>query len=172
MVLEEVREYYPGTTRPNKPEMAKKTQELLATGSKIICEAAFVDDDGNYCAADIIRWDEDRKCYDLYEVKNSATVSEQFIKDAGFQAYLIRKVGLKLEWVYIIYHTQEPYDIMDITQRANNCAGWVSENIGRLGAIAAQNEEVCCDTGIQCACPYECWYYEYCKEVERREDPQ
>ena len=60
---EEVREYYPGTTRPNKTEMAKKTQELLSAGTKIICEAAFMDEDGNYCAADIIRWDEERKCY-------------------------------------------------------------------------------------------------------------
>lgn len=169
---EEVREYYPGTTRPNKTEMAKKTQELLSAGTKIICEAAFMDEDGNYCAADIIRWDEERKCYDLYEVKNASSVSEQFVKDAGFQAFLIRKVGLNLDRVYIIYHGQEPYDIMDVTQKANNCADWVSENIGRLGTVAAHDEEVYFDTGIQCATPYECWYYNYCRDVERREAAQ
>lgn len=166
---EEVREFYPGTTRPNKPEMAKKTQELLAAGTEIICEAAFMDEDGNYCAADIIRWDKERKCYDLYEVKNSASVSEQFIKDAGFQAYLIREVGLNLNRVYIIFHAQEPYDIMDVTQKANNCAQWVSENIGRLGVVATQEEEVICNTGMQCSCPYECWYYSYCRDLECRE---
>ena len=131
-----------------------------------------MDEDGNYCAADIIRWDEERKCYDLYEVKNASSVSEQFVKDAGFQAFLIRKVGLNLDQIYIIFHGQEPYDIMDVTQKANNCADWVSENIGRLGAVVAQNEEVCCDTGIQCATPYECWYYGYCRGVERGEEIQ
>ena len=163
---EEVREYYPGTTRPNKPEMAKKTQELLARGTKVICEAAFMDEKGNYCAADILRWDEDRNCYNLYEVKNSPQVSEQFIKDAGFQAYLIRKSGLSLDKVYIIYHGDEPYDIMDVTQKADNCADWVSENIGRLSAIVEQEEEFFCQTGIQCAIPYGCWYVEYCRTKE------
>ena len=128
-----------------------------------------MDEDGNYCAADIIRWDKERKCYDLYEVKNSASVSEQFIKDAGFQAYLIREVGLNLNRVYIIFHAQEPYDIMDVTQKANNCAQWVSENIGRLGGVATQEEEVICNTGMQCSCPYECWYYSYCRDLECRE---
>ncbi len=163
---EEVREYYPGTTRPNKPEMAKKTQELLACGTKVICEAAFMDENGNYCAADILRWDEDRNCYDLYEVKNSPQVSEQFIKDAGFQAYLIRKSGLNLDKVYIIYHGDEPYDIMDVTQKADYCADWVFENIGRLSAIVEQEEELFCQTGIHCAIPYGCWYVVYCRTKE------
>jgi len=162
----EVKEYKPGTTWPDKAKMAAKTAELLSNGTPVICEAAFMDEDGNYCAVDILRWDEDRHCYDMYEAKNAPEVTEQFIKDAGYQAYLIRKTGLKLDRVHIIYHGEEPYDVMDVTEKANGCALWVAENIARLGAVKDQENEVICRTGTQCADPYECWYYGYCRSVE------
>ena len=54
--------------------MAAKTAELIASGTEVICEAAFMDSDGNYCAADILRWDEASGCYDLYEVKNAPNI--------------------------------------------------------------------------------------------------
>ena len=165
----EVKEYYPGTTRPNKKEMVKKTQEYIDLGEPVICEAAFMDEDGNYCAVDILRRSAERGCWDMYEVKNSPEISEQFIKDAGYQAYLIRKIGLKLDKVFIIYHAEEPCEIKEVTEQANNCALWVAENIDRLCAIKAQMEEVCCETGIQCVEPYECWYTGYCRMKERGE---
>ena len=46
----EVQEYYPGTKHPDQVRMAVKTAELIAAGTKIICEAAFMDVAGNYCA--------------------------------------------------------------------------------------------------------------------------
>ena len=166
---EEVKEYYPGTTRPNKKEMVRKTLELIDFGVKVICEAAFMDDQGNYCAVDILRWNDERNCYDLYEVKNSVEVSEQFIKDAGYQAYLIRKIGLRLDKVFIIYHGEEPYEIQEVTDQANDCAVWVSENINRLNAVMEQREEVYCEIGIHCSDPYECWYIGFCRMKERGE---
>lgn len=53
----EVQEYYPGTKHPDKVRMAAKTAELIAAGTEVICEGAFMDSDGNYCAVDILRWD-------------------------------------------------------------------------------------------------------------------
>ena len=44
---EEVKEYFPGTKRPNKKEMVRKTLELIDFGVKVICEAAFMDEQGN-----------------------------------------------------------------------------------------------------------------------------
>ena len=164
----EVQEYYPGTKWPDKPRMAAKTAELIAAGTKIICEAAFMDDLGNYCAVDILRWDEDRCCYDMYEVKNAVEVSDRFVQDAAFQAYLIRKTGLRLERVFIVYHNEEPYDIKEVTTAVQKYASWVDENIGRLGQIKDQPEEVHCKMGIHCACPYECWYYGYCHQMNGR----
>ena len=162
----EVKEYYPGTARPNKKEMVRKTRELVECGTEVICEAAFADEDGNYCAADILRWDRERGCYDMYEVKNSPEVSEQFVKDAAYQAYLIRKTGLKLEKVFIIYHAEDPYSVREVTEAAAAYGPWVEENLGRLGAVKDQKDEVCCGTGPQCEEPYECWYTGYCHMKE------
>ena len=166
----EVREYYPGTNHPDKEKMAKKTLELLDFGTPVICEAAFMDADGNYCAVDILRKVGD--AYDMYEVKNSPEVKRQFIEDAGFQAYIIRnKIGLNLRKIYIIFNSglpDSPYEVEEVTEKASYCAQWVADNIGRLGRISAQEEEVNCMVCDQCSYPYRCWYYGYCHEKKKR----
>ena len=168
----EVQEYYPGTKYPDKIRMAKKTLELLDFGVPVICEAAFLDDKGNYWAVDILRKVNDG--YELYEVKNAPSVTEQHIKDAGFQTYIIKnEIGLKLTSIYIIYNSgiaESPYESKNITKEALACADWVSENIGRLGQIKEQESEICCQTGIQCVLPYECWYYGYCHSGIAKEE--
>ena len=164
----EVREFYPGTSRPNRKEMVRKTRELLDAGTPVICEAAFMDSDGDYCAADILRRNEDGSC-DLYEVKDSTEVSGQHIRDAGFQACLIRKAGLTVRRVFLIYHGKEPYDIRDVTEETDALAAWVEENLPRLRGVKEQEEEVCCATGEQCSSPYTCWYVGYCSLGEAGE---
>lgn len=165
----EVREYYPGTTRPNKIRMAAKTKELLAEGTPIICEAAFMDDAGNYCAVDILRKTDTG--YEMYEVKNAAAITDRFIADAGFQAYLIKeRCGLALECVSIVYSSgipESPHIIEDITGKAFACFPMVAENLDRLGAIKEQQAEVKCPRGLQCVTPYECWYADYCYQCEK-----
>ena len=160
----EVKEYYPGTKYPDKVKMAAKTRELLSEDTKVICEAAFMDGEGNYCAADILRKTDDG--YEMYEVKNSPSVSETFVKDTGFQAYLIRKCGVFLKRIFIIFNSgdpEDPFEIEEITDRTNRYAVWVEENIGKLGEIAQQSEEVLTEMGSQCSFPYKCWYYGYCE---------
>lgn len=166
----EVQEYYPGTKHPDKVRMAAKTRELLAAGTKIICEAAFMDGNGNYCAVDILRWDDAGNCYDMYEVKDAVQLSDRFVQDAAFQAYLIRRTGLQLGKVFIVYHGDEPYEIEEVTRTVEKYAAWVDENIGRLRQIKDQDEEYRCETGVHCACPYECWYFGYCRELARKEN--
>lgn len=165
----EVREYVPETNIPDKARMVKKTAELIAAGTKIICEAAFMDHAGNYCAVDILRWDDTECRYDMYEIKNASQISERFIVDAAFQANLIRRTGLPLGRVFIVYHGEEPYDIEEITQTAAKYSSVIEENIGLLSDVADQHEEYNCAMGIQCACPYECWYYSYCRDHGSKE---
>ena len=85
---EEMTIYRPGTHTPDKKAMVEKTKEHLGLGTPVICEAAFMDYN-NYCALDILR--KTAKGYDMYEVKNTDEVHEQFIKDAAFQYYIIRR---------------------------------------------------------------------------------
>ena len=73
---EEMTVYRPGTTIPDKKAMVERTQEHLALGTEVICEAAFMNYN-NYCAVDILRKTD--KGYDFYEVKNASEVHDQFI---------------------------------------------------------------------------------------------
>ena len=154
---------------PNTKAMIANTNDALGRGVAVICEAAF-SNYNNYCAADILR--KNGTVYDLYEVKNSPEVKRQFIEDAGFQAYIIRnKIGLNLRKIYIIFNSglpDSPYEVEEVTEKASYCAQWVADNIGRLGRISAQEEEVNCMVGDQCSYPYRCWYYGYCHEKKKR----
>ena len=133
-----------------------------------------MDRDGNYCAVDILRKTDTG--YEMFEVKNAAYVTDRFIVDAGFQAYLIKeRCGLPLERVSIVYNSgipETPHAIEDITGKAFACAAMVAENIDRLGAVKEQKEEVKCPRGLQCVTPYECWYAYYCYEQEKADSAQ
>ena len=71
--------------------------------------------------------------------------------------------------VFIVYHCDEPYGIEEVTKTVEKYAPWVDGNIDILGQIKDQEEEYCCETGVHCACPYECWYFGYCRELAGKE---
>ena len=73
--------------------MLEKTQALLASGERVICEAAFTWY-GNFCAVDILKKEENG--YVLYEVKNTDAPRKEFISDIGFQRLLLKKCGVPL----------------------------------------------------------------------------
>lgn len=72
--------------------------------------------------------------------------------------------------VYIIYHGDEPYEMEEVTLTVERYASAVEENFDRLRRVKEQTEEYHCEMGLHCACPYECWYYGYCKELAKTED--
>ena len=101
----------------------------------------------------------------LHEVKNAAEVREQFIKDAGFQVYIIGRCGVRIGKVFIVIHgpdEENPFVPVDVTEEARSFVPWVNEHIWDLNRMQKQREEVAAEPGAQCTCPYECWYYGYC----------
>ena len=168
---EEMTVYLPGKKIPDKKAMIDRTQEYLALGTPVICEAAF-SNYNNYCAVDILRRTETG--YDFYEVKNTSEVHEQFIRDAGFQYYIISRCGLKIGHIYIVTHGPDednPFVPVDVTRQAKDCYRWVNENIWDLNRMQKEKEEVMVEPGEQCTHPYACWYYGYC-HGERGEENQ
>ena len=156
--------YRPGTKIPDKKKMLANTQRHLKLGTPVICEAAF-SNYNNYCAVDILRKTDTG--YDFYEVKNASEVKEQFIKDAGFQHYIIARCGLNIGGIFIVTHGEDeenPFVINDVTEEAKGYASWVNENIWNLNKIQKQREEIDMPVGDQCTTPYECWYYHYCHD--------
>ena len=159
---EEMTVYRPGTRIPDKKAMLEKTQDALLRKVPVICEAAFANYN-NYCAADLLRKTDTG--YSLYEVKNAPEVHEQFVRDAGFQNYIISRCGLKIEEIYIVIHGPDedhPFVPVDVTAEAKGYYSWINDHIWDLNRMQRNKEEPELEPGEQCVHPYECWYYGYC----------
>ena len=164
--------YCPGTTIPDKEAMLANTQDAMERGVEVICEAAF-SNYNNYCAVDILRRTETG--YDFYEVKNSPAVSEQFIKDAGFQYYILTRCKVKIGRVFIVIHgsnEENPFVPVDVTSQAKGYYNWINDHIWNLSRRQKEPDEIMVEPGKQCLNPYECWYYGYCHggELPPREE--
>lgn len=148
-------------------KMIEKTRECISSGVRVICEAAF-SFCRNYCAVDILK--KEFNGYEIYEVKNCPSVEEQFIRDVGFQKYIVEKCGVVVTKCFIVCHGNDkanPFIIQDVTERAKSYYYEVDDNIWRLDAIKSQQDEPDTFPGNQCLYPYKCWYKEYC-ESERK----
>lgn len=163
---EEMTVYLPGKQIPDKKAMIAKTQDALERGVEVICEAAF-SNYNNYCAVDILR--KTSSGYDFYEVKNASEVHDQFIKDAGFQYYIISRCGVKIGHIYIVTHgpdEENPFVPVEITSQAKEYYRGINEHIWDLNRMQKEKDEIQVEPGEQCTSPYECWYYGYCHRNE------
>ena len=152
----EMTEYLPNTKYLDKAKMVQKTRNAMASGAENICEAAF-EHNGLFCAVDILhRVDGD--VWELYEVKDAPEVKPQFVKDAAYQA------------VYVVYHYDDgvdPFEPVDVTDEAIEFARVIEENVPRLLAVKESKDEIMEPRGLQCSLPYECWYCDYCRALEK-----
>lgn len=150
--------------------MIEKTKACLEDDVGVICEGSFTYYN-NFCSVDILRKVEGG--YELYEVKNSPEVKEQFVQDLAFQRYLVTRCGVKITKCFIIYHGEDeenPFVIEEVTNRVREYYKWIDENIWRLGKIKFQKEEIERPMGEHCCTPYECWYIGYCSKKEKGEN--
>ncbi len=159
---EDMTVYRPGTTFPDKAAMLQRTQEHVAAGTPVICEAAF-SNYNNYCAVDILRRTD--AGYEIYEVKNTPEVYPQLVKDAGFQYYILSRCEVKVNRIFIVVHgsdEEDPFVPVDVTTEAKGYYKWINDHIWELNRLQKQPEEIETPPGDQCSSPYECWYYAYC----------
>ena len=166
---EEMTVYRPGTTIPDKAAMLANTQDAMERGVEVICEAAF-SNYNNYCAVDILRKTDTG--YDIYEVKNASAVYDQFIRDVGFQYYIIARCRVKIGKVYIVIHGPDednPFVPVDVTAQAKSYYKWINDHIWDLNRMQKLPDEVETTPGDQCHTPYDCWYYDYCHGVRQEE---
>ena len=85
----------------NKSQMIRNTQEEMARGTPVICEAAF-SYEGLYCAVDLLRRDEERGGWAIYEVKSSTQIKDYYIADVSYQKYVLEHCGVKVTGVYLV----------------------------------------------------------------------
>ena len=147
-------------------EMKRITTECINNRVNVICEASF-SYFYNFCSVDILR--RVNGGYEIYEVKDCETVETQFIKDVGFQKWILEKCKVNVVACYVVYHGADennPFLIKDVTAEAKSYSYEVDDNIWVLGRIKKQEEEPCVKMGEQCHCPYDCWYLDYCKKLQ------
>ncbi len=162
----DVTEYIPNTKYLDKTKMVQNTRNAMKRGETNICEASF-DYKGIFCAVDILHRVEG-DIWELYEVKDSPEVKEQFIHDATFQAWVLDQCGVVLDGIYVVYHYEDeldPFEPVDITEEAIEYARIVGENVYRLQDVKNSREEIMAECGEQCSSPYECWYRDYCESL-------
>jgi CRISPR/Cas system-associated exonuclease Cas4 (RecB family) len=86
-------------------EAEEQTKELL-DGKGVIYQATVIYD-GLAARADIIVFNEAEDGWDLYEVKSSSELKNEYLDDVTFQKYVFEESGYKIANVYVIYLNNE-----------------------------------------------------------------
>ena len=85
----------------DKSQMIRNTQEEMARGTEVICEAAF-SYEGLYCAVDLLRRDEEKDGWVIYEVKSSSHLKEYYTADVSYQKYVLEHCGVNVTGVFLV----------------------------------------------------------------------
>ena len=160
--------------RTDKPTWAKNTTELIQSGQKIICEAAFLAD-GLFCAVDIFRITSGKKC-ELYEVKAATSEKDIFLKDISFQLAVLRKAGFTVTKAFLVtvnkeFEKQEDdidlskfFEVTDVTAKVAELRKQTNLEIRRIKSALKSGKEPKTVIGEYCFHPYKCPFLSTCKK--------
>jgi len=153
-----------------------RTRALLANGAtSAICEAGFTEA-GVRIRADILSTSRDGR--ELIEVKSSTSVKDEHLDDAAIQLATIEAAGVSVDRVCIghinnacVYQGDEyvPGKLLtveDITAKARDVAAGVPARIATMREMLAANDAPEPDLGSHCHKPYDCEFYDYCRQGE------
>ncbi|MEA2016821.1 MAG: DUF2779 domain-containing protein [Campylobacterota bacterium] len=145
--------------------MIRKTQELVKSGCEVIYEATFKEK-GIFAMADILVKNGD--AWDIYEVKASTEVKENYIIDASIQWYSLSS-AINLNKVYIVHinnqytrdgelNIHELFNIAEITDEVLDKQEHIPKHLQEMKKML--NEEMPqIDIGTHCSCDFHgyCW---------------
>ena len=98
-------ELFPGGTRitakPWEDEAITQTRAAIKTGAPAIFEAVLKTSTNEYCAADILRNNNDGT-WDIIEVKSTTKPHEYHYLDISFQRYVMETAGLKIKNCFVM----------------------------------------------------------------------
>ena len=152
--------------------MIDKTSDLIGKGQSVICEASF-SYDGNYCAVDILKKEENG--YAIYEVKSSTHASRIYAVDIAYQKYVLEHCGVKVTGTYLVcinadyvfdgrLRLNEFFQIVDVSAAVEEEFVQVEENVLSAKDVMRRASAPDCDLSESCQDPYPCAFWEYCSE--------
>ena len=157
--------------------MIRKTQECIANGTQVICEASF-SYEHNYCAVDILLKTDGG--YAIYEVKSSTGQEEEptlkklekYAPDIAYQKWVLTQCGIQVTDTYLVcvdshYVLEGELDIQKLFSKINmkdlvdNEYPKVAARVKQAHAILAGDEPQL-DLSEHCHKPYPCAFWNYC----------
>ncbi len=170
------RSLFPGGSDASPPnpyryqESVLTTKMLIAGGSSVIYEAAFIHD-RVLSAMDIMV--NDGTGWRAYEVKSSTSVTDTYILDASLQYHVITGSGTALRdmsivYIYNQYIRKGPLDIgrlftiRSVREEVMGKQDMVRAGIELLKKVISDKKMPAIDIGPHCFTPYECDFMGYC----------
>ncbi len=152
--------------------MISKTNDLIANGENVICEASF-SYEGNYCAVDILKKENDG--YAIYEVKSSTKSSPIYEADIAYQKYVLEHCGIRVSGTYLVcinnsyiydgnLDINEFFKIIDLSSGVEEHIKYVENNIKIANEVLESKHEPKIDLCQGCHEPYDCAFWEYCSK--------
>ena len=152
-------------------QMIRNTEEEMAKGTPIICEASF-DYNGLYCAVDILKKEGDG--WAIYEVKSSTKDEKPIYQaDVAYQKYVLEHCGVNVTGTYLVVlnneyifdgtlKLDELFKITDVSEEVANETGRIEYNLAIAEKILNNPEEPDIDLSVNCHDPYDCAFWNYC----------
>lgn len=156
--------YPKGIEVPFGKDSVKITSDLLKKRVPIF-EASFAYKN-SYCKTDIlIPVDKDE--WDLFEVKSSASVKEEYIVDTAFQMYCLQGSGLKIRRAHLMYINNEYirkgdidpkqlFAVEDTTEEASKVMPTIEDLINGMLKVIQSSKEPAPELGTECLDPSKC----------------
>lgn len=150
---------------------------LMKPGEVAIFEAGFLFNEV-LVLADVVHKHTDGTV-DIYEVKNSNTVSDTFRNDVGIQYYVIQHAlpfiqpgdlfcnGLTLKHFYLLYNDgNDGFVKEDLLAHAQADCQSIEHRVNHFKQVLTEDEPEL-DMSEHCDTPYECPYKRYCKRLKK-----
>lgn len=150
-------------------EQLNVTGEEIKRGARILYEPAF-SHDNVFVKADILR--KARQGWELYEVKSSAELKEEYLNDVAVQYYVLKGAGIRISKASIVHLNNQYirngdidpsalFVIKDVTKAVRDKQRFVADEIAKMRkALRKGVPDI--DIGERCAKPYYCDFYEHC----------
>ena len=103
--------------------------------------------------------------YSVYEVKNSSSIKDVFMRDAAIQYYVCSQAQPQLEAFYLVLPNNENgFEITDVTEALKTRLVQMKDEIPRLLEVLNLPKAPKIPMGEQCHKPYDCEYIAYCSK--------
>lgn len=156
--------------------MINNTKKELLKENNVICEASF-NYQNNFCSVDILV--KKGNFFEIYEVKGSTKLKDNFINDLSYQVNILTKLGYHVKKSFVVtlnsnYQRHGDLDlnklfiINDVSNDVIDRLDSVKKNIQNISEFIEKGHEEDIDIDNYCFKPYRCPFFDYCtKELPK-----